>query len=91
MGWQVMEELGLSELRDSLVGGGEVRGLSGGERRRVSIGHELVSDCDVLFLDEPTSGLDSSTAESVMQCIVDLSNRGRLAVGASIAWRCMCD
>lgn len=55
----VIEQLGLSHVRDSRIGGRSslARGISGGEMRRVSIGLELVSSPDVLILDEPTSGL----------------------------------
>ena len=42
------------------------RGISGGERKRTSIGMELIIDPPVLFLDEPTTGLDASTANSVL-------------------------
>ena len=56
-----MEQLGLSRIRNVRIGGrsaggGEGRGISGGEMRRVSIGLELVASPDVLILDEPTSG-----------------------------------
>ncbi|KAI0042833.1 hypothetical protein FA95DRAFT_513015 [Auriscalpium vulgare] len=61
----VIEQLGLVNVRDSRIGGGEGRGISGGERRRVSIGLELVASPDVLLLDEPTSGLDSVSAAKV--------------------------
>jgi len=43
-----------------------VRGVSGGERKRTSIGYELVADPAVLFLDEPTTGLDSFTAVQII-------------------------
>lgn len=57
----VIEQLGLNKVRDVRIGGpsgggGEGRGISGGEMRRVSIGLELVASPDVLILDEPTSG-----------------------------------
>ena len=45
------------------------RGVSGGERRRTSIGMELIVSPSVLFLDEPTTGLDAFTAASVMQLV----------------------
>lgn len=43
-----------------------IRGISGGEKKRASIGIELITDPTVLFLDEPTTGLDASTANAVM-------------------------
>lgn len=49
------------------IGGTFVKGISGGERKRTSIGFELVTDPQVIFLDEPTSGLDSFTAFLVMK------------------------
>lgn len=48
------------------VGTQLIRGISGGERKRTSIGMELIIDPSVLFLDEPTTGLDASTANSVL-------------------------
>ena len=54
---ELVELLGLSHIADSIVGKEGRRGISGGERKRVSIGVELITSPDVLFLDEPTSGL----------------------------------
>ncbi len=51
------------------VGNEMIRGVSGGERKRTSIGMELITSPDVLFLDEPTTGLDAATAVSVMQIL----------------------
>lgn len=48
------------------VGTELIRGISGGERKRTSIGMEMIIDPSVLFLDEPTTGLDASTANSVL-------------------------
>jgi len=78
---QVMNELGISHLRDRKIGDHMNRGISGGEKRRVSIGMELVTSPHILYLDEPTSGLDSASAYSVMACIVDLAKKqGRTIV-----------
>ena len=52
----MLSELGLRHVSNSKVGGSEVRGCSGGERRRVSIGVQMLMDPHILFLDEPTSG-----------------------------------
>eukprot|EP00002_Diphylleia_rotans_P021398 TRINITY_DN4164_c0_g1_i3.p1 TRINITY_DN4164_c0_g1~~TRINITY_DN4164_c0_g1_i3.p1 ORF type:complete len:680 (-),score=125.78 TRINITY_DN4164_c0_g1_i3:252-2291(-) len=79
----LIEELGLSKCRDSLVGyvgeaaknSGLKRGLSGGERKRLSIGFELISDPLLIFLDEPTTGLDSFAANSVIRTLRRLSRR----------------
>jgi hypothetical protein len=58
-------------------GGGVTRGISGGERRRVSIGLDLIVNPRLLFLDEPTSGLDSTMAEQVVTILRNLARQGR--------------
>lgn len=58
---EVISQLGLKKCQDTIIGDSEVRGISGGERKRVSIGIEMVSSPKLLFLDEPTSGLDAFT------------------------------
>jgi ABC-type uncharacterized transport system YnjBCD ATPase subunit len=81
---QAIDALGLRDCADTLVGGaGGVRGLSGGERRRVSIGVELVGLPRVLYLDEPTSGLDSENARRVIECVSALAHGGAARDGAS--------
>ena len=50
-----------------MIGGWMKRGISGGERKRVSIGHELITEPAVILLDEPTSGLDSQSAKRVIK------------------------
>eukprot|EP01064_Diplonema_japonicum_P028367 TRINITY_DN433_c0_g3_i1.p1 TRINITY_DN433_c0_g3~~TRINITY_DN433_c0_g3_i1.p1 ORF type:complete len:1105 (+),score=242.64 TRINITY_DN433_c0_g3_i1:46-3360(+) len=72
----VIASLGLTHCKDSKIGGLRSRGISGGERRRVSIGMELVANPRVLFLDEPTSGLDSYNALVVMKTISNLKTAG---------------
>jgi len=63
---KVIQQLGLDKVADSKVGTQFIRGVSGGERKRTSIGMELITDPAILFLDEPTTGLDSSTANAVL-------------------------
>jgi ABC-type multidrug transport system ATPase subunit len=66
----VIRTVGLSDVADSLVGDdNKVRGISGGERKRVSIASELLGNPSAMFLDEPTSGLDSYQAAKVMQAV----------------------
>eukprot|EP00897_Mesotaenium_endlicherianum_P006361 jgi/Mesen1/5753/ME000292S04850 len=66
----LIQVLGLAACADTFIGGDDdVRGVSGGERRRASIGVELIHDPAVLILDEPTSGLDSTSALNVMQTL----------------------
>lgn len=62
-------ELRLTHVADTRVGNDEVRGVSGGERRRVSIGVDVIHDPAVLLLDEPTSGLDSASALHVIEML----------------------
>ncbi len=56
-----------------LPGGLSVRGISGGERRRLSIGCGVVGAPRIIALDEPTSGLDSNAALVVMECMKRLA------------------
>ncbi|XP_059628328.1 ABC transporter G family member 28-like [Cornus florida] len=66
---RVIESLGLQAVRDSLVGTVEKRGISGGQRKRVNVGLELVMDPSLLILDEPTSGLDSSSSQLLLRAL----------------------
>jgi energy-coupling factor transporter ATP-binding protein EcfA2/ABC-type multidrug transport system permease subunit len=77
---KVIDELGLSKCADSRIGNELVKGISGGERKRVSIGSELVTDSPLLFLDEPTSGLDSFNSVNVMSSLRKLASNGRTIV-----------
>eukprot|EP00198_Chlamydomonas_reinhardtii_P001397 XP_001690733.1 predicted protein [Chlamydomonas reinhardtii] len=76
----VVEGLGLERCRDTIIGSHMMRGVSGGERKRVSIGHELLINPSILLLDEPTSGLDSTTALRLMHTLRTLASGGRTIV-----------
>ncbi|XP_051802221.1 broad substrate specificity ATP-binding cassette transporter ABCG2d [Acanthochromis polyacanthus] len=73
----LITELGLTKVADSKVGTQLVRGISGGERKRTSIGMELIMDPAVLFLDEPTTGLDASTACTVLLLLKRMAEQGK--------------
>ncbi|BGP02838.1 ATP-binding cassette transporter snq2 [Rhodotorula toruloides] len=77
---EVLRLLGLATCADTLVGGSLVKGISGGEKRRLSLAVQLLSDPAVLYADEPTSGLDAFTAQNVMQTLRDLASDGRTIV-----------
>ncbi|XP_010527510.1 PREDICTED: ABC transporter G family member 10 [Tarenaya hassleriana] len=70
---RLIQELGLEQVKDSRIGDGSRSGISGGERRRVSIGVELVHDPDIILIDEPTSGLDSASALHVVMLLKDMA------------------
>ncbi|KAJ6431925.1 hypothetical protein OIU84_019243 [Salix udensis] len=76
----VIMELGLTRCRNSLVGGPLFRGISGGERKRVSIGQEMLVNPSLLLLDEPTSGLDSTTAQRIVATLRGLARGGRTVI-----------
>eukprot|EP01130_Rhizamoeba_saxonica_P009620 TRINITY_DN391_c0_g1_i2.p1 TRINITY_DN391_c0_g1~~TRINITY_DN391_c0_g1_i2.p1 ORF type:complete len:638 (-),score=147.94 TRINITY_DN391_c0_g1_i2:37-1950(-) len=81
----ILRELGLMKVRSSLIGyvgddaakSGLTRGLSGGERKRLSIGLQLIKEPSLLFLDEPTTGLDSFAAESIVRTLGYLASKGK--------------
>mmetsp|Transcript_14063 Transcript_14063/g.34045 ORF Transcript_14063/g.34045 Transcript_14063/m.34045 type:complete len:381 (+) Transcript_14063:625-1767(+) len=75
----MLEELGLSHCADTIVGGPLLKGISGGERKRTSVGVELVTKPSMVFLDEPTSGLDSYSAVQLCNVL-----RKVAAAGASV-------
>ncbi len=64
---RVLDDLSLSHIADSPIGSSDAGGISGGERKRVAIGMELVTAPGMLLLDEPTTGLDSANAELVVK------------------------
>ncbi|OMO63020.1 ABC transporter-like protein [Corchorus olitorius] len=82
----LMQELGLFHVADSFVGDQdqENRGISGGERKRVSIGVDMIHDPPILLLDEPTSGLDSTSALQVIQLLASMAKSKRRTVLLSI-------
>ncbi|MFM8716057.1 MAG: ATP-binding cassette domain-containing protein, partial [Spartobacteria bacterium] len=69
-----LAELGLNERRTSIVGSAEKKILSGGERKRLNIGLDMVSPADIFLFDEPTSGLSSKDSEHIMEIIRDMSH-----------------
>ncbi|KAF2318496.1 hypothetical protein GH714_008359 [Hevea brasiliensis] len=66
---RVIESLGLQTVRDSLVGTVEKRGISGGQKKRVNVGLEMVMEPSLLILDEPTSGLDSASSQLLLKAL----------------------
>ncbi|KAK9460347.1 P-loop containing nucleoside triphosphate hydrolase protein [Lipomyces oligophaga] len=79
---EVILELGLKECADTRVGDHSHKGLSGGEKRRLSIGIQLLANPSVLFLDEPTSGLDAYSAQLLVQTLCKLAKKGRTVIAS---------
>jgi len=73
-----LKVLGLSETRDLKVGSPLDKTISGGQRKRLNIGLELLREPSVLFVDEPTSGLSSRDSENIMDLLKELSLRGKM-------------
>lgn len=75
---KTLNDLGLSEISRLKVGSPMQKIISGGERKRVNIGLELLRAPGILFLDEPTSGLSSRDSQSIIELLKDLSLQGKL-------------
>ncbi len=73
-------ELGLSERRDSIVGSPVKKTLSGGERKRLNIGLDMIGSADVYLFDEPTSGLSSKDSEHVIEIIRGMAHNKIIVV-----------
>jgi ABC-type multidrug transport system ATPase subunit len=77
---ELMSLLSLSKSANTIVGNNKIRGVSGGERKRLSIACEMIDSPPVIFLDEPTSGLDSYQSLQVVQTMRRLANSGKTVV-----------
>ncbi|KAL1547452.1 ABC transporter G member 15 [Salvia divinorum] len=73
-------ELGLEDCADHLIGNWHLRGISGGEKKRLSIALEIITQPHLLFLDEPTTGLDSASAFFVAQALRSIARRRRTII-----------
>lgn len=77
---EMCEVMGLMRAKDSLIGDEKIPGISGGQKKRVSVGTELIPDPDFLFLDEPTTGLDSHTALALVKTFRKLAKKGHVVI-----------
>lgn len=77
---EVILQMGLKDVADSKIGSCIIRGISGGEQRRVTIAIQLLKDPDMVLLDEPTSGLDSYTARYLVKNLRDLARQGKIVL-----------
>ncbi|KAI9730845.1 MAG: hypothetical protein M1834_005563 [Cirrosporium novae-zelandiae] len=76
----ILLKMGLKDCADNIIGSEFKKGISGGERRRVSIATQILTDPKVLLLDEPTSGLDAFTATSIIDVLSGLAAEGRTLI-----------
>ena len=81
---EILSELGLEDCKDTQIGSVLRKTISGGERKRVSIGVELVTDPSLIVLDEPTSGLDSFKATGLVRILHRLARDKGKTIIASI-------
>ncbi|XP_057469407.1 ABC transporter G family member 25 isoform X1 [Actinidia eriantha] len=80
----VISELGLGKCGNTIIGNSFIRGVSGGERKRVSIAHEMLINPSLLVLDEPTSGLDATAAHRLVATLGRMAEKGRRTVVMSV-------
>jgi len=75
---KTLDDLGLNEAKNLKVGSPLQKTISGGQRKRLNIGLELLREPAVLFVDEPTSGLSSRDSENIIDLLKELSLKGKL-------------
>eukprot|EP00930_Biecheleria_cincta_P014304 TRINITY_DN12367_c0_g2_i1.p1 TRINITY_DN12367_c0_g2~~TRINITY_DN12367_c0_g2_i1.p1 ORF type:complete len:1376 (-),score=242.61 TRINITY_DN12367_c0_g2_i1:27-4154(-) len=76
----IISVMQLDHVQNNIVGGLEQRGISGGQRKRVSIGLELAADPTMVFLDEPTSGLDAASSLAIVHSLKRMTQLGMTSV-----------
>ena len=79
---KLMKLLGLLDRKDVIVGNDMVKGLSGGETKRVTIALGMIREPMVLYMDEPTSGLDSATANEIMKLVKNIAGGNRTVISS---------
>lgn len=77
---EIIKNLGLEKCRNTWIGDTRIRGISGGEKKRTSIGLELLINPSIIFLDEPTTGLDSTTSLNLIRFLNKLAKQGRTVI-----------
>lgn len=80
----LLKDLQLVSCKDTQIGNQERKGVSGGERKRTSIGVELISNPVILFLDEPTSGLDSQTSFKIIKLLQKIASEKNMMIICTI-------
>ena len=85
---RVIREMGLGDAMDTRIGGRITKGISGGQRKRLSICLEILTRPRLLFLDEPTSGVDSAASYHVMSRIAGLAAREGMTIVAVVHQPC---
>jgi ABC-type multidrug transport system ATPase subunit len=76
----LLAELGIEDCADTIIGNVLIKGISGGQKKRTSVGVEMITDPSLLFLDEPTSGLDSFAAYNLIELLRDVARDGAAVV-----------
>lgn len=77
---EVLFKMGLRDCADVIVGSEFLKGISGGQKRRVTIAVQILTEPRILLLDEPTSGLDAFTAASILAVLQGLADEGRTVI-----------
>ena len=81
---ELLEKLGLAVCAETRVGNQFIQGLSGGQKKRLSVALALIKKPEVMYLDEPTSGLDAAASANVMKYVSDLSKEYNIITVATI-------
>jgi ABC-type multidrug transport system ATPase subunit len=75
----LIESFGLRQQANSIIGTPIRKGISGGQKRRVSVASQLITAPKILFLDEPTSGLDSAASFEVISFVKEVAKRNNVS------------